>query len=65
MAEALGGLITILQNARPADRSAVYQELGIKPSCDPAANQVRASADYVRVGRGVGDAIATVSTYAP
>lgn len=54
MAEALGGLITILQNASPADRAAVYQELGVNLSYDPVAGQVRATADLARVGRGVG-----------
>jgi hypothetical protein len=54
IADALGGLITILHNASPQDRAAVYQELGVRLSYDPTANQVRATADLARVGRGVG-----------
>lgn len=65
IAEALGGLIKILQNASPSDRAAVYQELGVKLSYDPTANQVRATADLARVGRGVGGASSTRGTRAP
>lgn len=54
MAAALGGLIKIFENASPADRAAVYQALAVQLSFDPAANQVRATADLARVARGVG-----------
>jgi site-specific DNA recombinase len=54
MANALGGLIAALRQANPADRAAVYAELGLKLTYEPAANQVRAEVDLARVGRGVG-----------
>jgi hypothetical protein len=54
IADALGGLITILQNASPEDRATVYQQLAAKLSYDPTAHQVHATADLARVGRGVG-----------
>lgn len=54
IADALGGLIAILENASPQDRAAVYQQLGVRLSYDPTVNQVWATADLPRVGRGVG-----------
>jgi hypothetical protein len=57
IAGALSGLINILQNASPTDRAAVYQELGINPSYNPAANQIHALADLARVARGGGGGV--------
>ena len=57
MATALGGLVQALSAANPADRAAVYAELGLRLTYEPAANQVRAEVDLARVGRGVGGGI--------
>ena len=54
MANALGGLIAILQSASPEDRAAVYQELCVRLDYDPHAHQVRATADLARVAGRVG-----------
>jgi site-specific DNA recombinase len=54
MATALGGLMRALQEASPADRSAVYAELGLQLTYDPAANSVRAQVDLARGPGGVG-----------
>jgi len=62
IADALGGLINILQNASPTDRAAVYQQLGLNLSYNPTANQIHAVADLARVGCRVEGGIATMST---
>lgn len=54
MATALGGLMRTLQNASPADRAAVYDQLGLRLTYEPASNQVRAEVDLARGPRGVG-----------
>lgn len=54
MANALGGLIAILQSAGPEDRAAVYQELWVQLDYDPHARQVTATADLARVAGRVG-----------
>jgi site-specific DNA recombinase len=54
MATALGGLMRALQEASPADRAAVYAQLGLQCTYDPALNQVRAEVDLARGPGGVG-----------
>jgi len=49
IADTLGGLINFLQNASPTNRAAVYQQLGINLTYNPA-NQIHALADLARVG---------------
>ena len=53
IAEALGGLIRVLEGARPEDRAEVYRQLGVSLAYDPAGRQVRVRADLPRVGCGV------------
>ena len=54
MATELGGLMRALQNANPADRAAVYAQLGLRLTYEPGSNQVRAEVDLARGPGGVG-----------
>ena len=64
IADSLGGLINVLQNASPSDRAAVYQHLGINLSYKPTANQIHVVADLARVGCRVEGPTSTPSTRA-
>lgn len=61
----LGGLVTVLRHAEPAERAAVYEQLGLTLYYYPASADevnpahVRATADLARVGRRVGGPIPT------
>jgi site-specific DNA recombinase len=55
MATALGGLMRALQEASPADRAAVYAELGLQLTYDPAANSVRTQVNLSRVRQSVSE----------
>lgn len=61
----LGGLVTVLRHAEPAERAAVYEQLGLTLYYYPASAgevnpaHVRATADLARVGRRVGGPIPT------
>jgi hypothetical protein len=57
MADVLGGLISILQEASPEDRAAVYKELGLRLDYHPDKRRVVAAVDLSRVGGRVGGAI--------
>ncbi len=54
LADALGGLVRVLERLRPEDRAAVYRELNLRLTYDPIQRQVHASVDLARVGRRVG-----------
>ena len=54
MADALGGLVRILEEASPQDRAALYHELGVRLHYHPDTHCVHAKADFARVARGVG-----------
>jgi hypothetical protein len=50
LADALGGLISILQQASPVDRAAVYKELRLRLGYHPEKRQVTAAVDFARFG---------------
>ena len=54
IATSLGGLVHALQQASPTDRAAIYAQLGVQLTYDPASNQVRAEVDLARGPGGVG-----------
>jgi hypothetical protein len=53
MADALGGLLRILEEASPQDPAAVYHELGVRLDYHPDTHCVHAKADFACVARGV------------
>ncbi len=53
IADSLGGIVGILQNATPAERAAVYNDLDVTLRYDPKRKEVQATANLSRVARGV------------
>lgn len=54
LADALGGIVGVLQRATPEDRAAVYRELDLRLAYDPTQRQVHAVVDLSRLASGVG-----------
>ena len=53
----------MLKQANPEDRAALYAEFGLTLRYDPTKHQVKATAEFSRVGRGVGGPTSPVSDW--